>query len=123
VTAARAVTISATYGNFKQSAALTVNPPGSATLTGVAVSPNRVTGGTSAAGTVTLGAPASVGGTIVSLRSSSPPTASVPGSVVVQPGATSASFTIQTYHVTSTQTVTITATVPGVAKTAVLTVQ
>ena len=123
VTVARTVAITATYGKFTQSAALTVNPPGSATLTGVAISPNRVTGGTRATGTVTLGAPASVGGTIVGLQSSLQTIAQVPGSVIVQPGATSASFTIQTYHVTSTQTVTITATVPGVAKTAVLTVQ
>jgi hypothetical protein len=123
VTAARTVTISATYGNFKQSATLTVNSPASATLTGVTVSPNRVTGGTSATGTVTLGAPASAGGTIVSLQSSLPTIAQVPGSVVVQQGATTASFTIQTYPVTSTQTVTITATAGGVTETAVLTVQ
>ena len=123
VTAARTVTISATYGNFKQSATLTVNSPASATLTGVTVSPNRVTGGTSATGTVTLGAPASAGGTIVSLQSSLPTIAQVPGSVVVQQGATTASFTIQTYPVTSTQTVTITAKAGSVTETAVLIVQ
>jgi hypothetical protein len=72
---------------------------------------------------VTLGAAAPLGGVIVSLQSSLPLTAQVPAFVTIQPGATTASFTIQTYHVTSTQTVTITATAGGVVKTAVLTVQ
>jgi uncharacterized protein (TIGR03437 family) len=124
VTAARTLTISATYGGVTQSATLTVNPPGSPTLTGVAVSPNHVTGGANATGTVTLGAAAPVGGIAVTLRSSSPATAQVQPSVVaVQQGTTTASFTIQTTHVTSTQTVTITATAGSVAKTAVLIVQ
>jgi hypothetical protein len=99
-----------------------VNPPASATLTGVTVSPSYVTGGTNATGTVTLGAAAPVGGITVILKSNSA-TALVPGSVIVQQGATTASFTIQTYHVTSTQTVTITATAGVVKQTAVLTVQ
>jgi hypothetical protein len=65
-----------------------------------------------------------VGGIAVTLRSSSPATAQVQPSVVaVQQGTTTASFTIQTTHVTSTQTVTITATAGSVAKTAVLIVQ
>jgi uncharacterized protein (TIGR03437 family) len=123
VTAARTLTISATYGSLTQSATLTVNPPASATLTGVTVSPDQVTGGATATGTVTLGAAAPVGGITVSLQSSSPATAQVPGSVMVQQGAITASFTISTSHVTSTQTVTITATAGGVKQTAVLIVQ
>jgi len=55
VTVAQTVTITATYGGLKQSATLAVNPPASATLTGVTVSPTYVTGGTNATGTVTLG--------------------------------------------------------------------
>jgi uncharacterized protein (TIGR03437 family) len=123
VTVAQTVTITANYGGLKQSATLTVNSPASATLTGVTVSPNRVTGGTSATGTVTLGAPAPVTGITVTLQSSSPGYAQVPGFVTVQPGATTASFTIQTYPVTSTQTVTITAKAGSVTETAVLIVQ
>jgi uncharacterized protein (TIGR03437 family) len=123
VTAARTVTISATYGTVTQSAALTVNPPALPTLTGMTVSPSYVTGGTNATGTVTLGAAAPVGGITVTLLSSSPITAQVPSPVIVQQGATTASFTILTTHVTSTQTVTITATAGGVKQTAVLTVQ
>jgi uncharacterized protein (TIGR03437 family) len=124
VTVAQTVTITATYGGLKQSATLAVNPPASATLTGVTVSPTYVTGGTNATGTVTLGAAAPVGGINVILQSSSPAAAQVQPSVVtVQQGTTTASFTIQTYHVTSTQTVTITATAGVVKQTAVLTVQ
>jgi hypothetical protein len=122
VPAARTLTISAIYGSLKQSALLTVNPPGSPTLTGVTVSPGYVTGGTNATGTVTLGAAAPVGGINVILKSNSS-YAHVPSSVIVQQGATTASFTIQTYHVTSTQIVTITATAGGVTATTVLTVQ
>lgn len=123
VTAARTVTISATYGNLTQSATLTVNPPASPTLTGVTVSPSYVTGGTNATGTVTLGAAAPVGGIAVTLLSSSVAYAQVPSFVTVPQGATTASFTISTSHVTSTQTVTITAKAGAVTETAVLIVQ
>jgi hypothetical protein len=57
------------------------------------------------------------------LQSSQPATAQVPGFVIVPQGATTASFNIPTTRVTSTQTVEITATAGGAAKTAVLTVQ
>jgi hypothetical protein len=50
-------------------------------------------------------------------------TAQAPPYVVVVQGQTSASFTITTGHVSSMQTVTITATLSGVSKTAILTVQ
>jgi hypothetical protein len=123
VTAARTVTITAKYGGLTQTATLTVNPPASPTLTGVTVSPAYVTGGTPATGTVTLGAAAPLGGITVNLKSSPLGYAQVPTPVTVQPGATTASFTIQTYHVTSTQTVTITASAGGVTETAVLIVQ
>ena len=122
VTVARTVTITATYGSLKQSATLTVTPPASATLTGVTVSPAYVTGGTNATGTVTLGAAAPVGGINVTLTSNSP-YARVPSFVTVQQGATTASFTISTTHVTSTQTATITAKAGGVTATAILIVQ
>ena len=126
VTAARTLTITATYsapyGNFTQLAPLTVNPPASATLTGVTVSPVYVAGGTNAAGAVTLAAAAPVGGFSVFLKSNSP-YAQVPSLVTVPQGATTASFPISTSHVTSTETVTITATAAGVTATAVLIVQ
>jgi hypothetical protein len=125
VSAARTLTITANYGNgnVKQSATLTVNPQGTPTPTGLAVSPSLVTGGVSATGVVTLGAAAPVGGIVVILQSRAPTAAQVPGSVMIPQGSTTASFTIQTYHVTSTQTVTITATAGGIQQTAILTVQ
>jgi hypothetical protein len=123
VPAARTLTISAIYGSLKQSALLTVNPPGSPTLTGVTVSPGYVTGGTNATGTVTLGAAAPLGGITVTLQNNAPTTAQMPVFVVVPQGATTASFTIQTSHVTSPQTVTITASAGGITQTATLTVQ
>jgi uncharacterized protein (TIGR03437 family) len=122
VTAARTVTITAAYGNLRQTATLTVTPPASATLAGVTISPGYVTGGTNAIGTLTLGAAAPVGGITVTLTSNSP-YARVPPFVTVQQGATTASFTISTSHVTSTQTATITATAGVVTATAVLIVQ
>jgi uncharacterized protein (TIGR03437 family) len=123
VTAERTVTITATYGSFTQTATLTVTPPALPTLTGLTVSPSYVSGGTNATGTVTLGAAAPALGINVTLQSSLPLTAQVPSLVTVPPGATTASFTISTTHVTSTQTVTMTAKAGGVTETAVLTVQ
>ena len=123
VPASRTLTISAKYGNITQSALLTVNPPGSPTLTGVTVSPGYVTGGTNATGTVTLGAAAPLGGITVTLQNNAPTTAQMPVFVIVPQGATTASFTIQTSHVTSPQTVTITASAGGITQTATLTVQ
>jgi hypothetical protein len=64
-----------------------------------------------------------VGGIAVTLLSSSVAYAQVPSFVTVPQGATTASFTISTSHVTSTQTVTITAKAGAVTETAVLTVQ
>jgi hypothetical protein len=71
---------------------------------------------------VTLGAAAPLGGIAVGLKSSSA-SAQVPLLFSVPQGATTASFTISTSHVTSTQTVTITATAGSVSQTAVLIVQ
>src|SRR5262249_55541767 len=106
-----------------QSTTLTVNPPGSAALVSLMISPNRVTGGAMTMGTVTLGAPAPLAGTSVNLLSSNVFAAQVPQFVQVPPGQTSATFTIATSHVTSTQVVTITASSAGVSKTATVTVQ
>jgi hypothetical protein len=117
------VTISVTYQGSTQSAALTVNPPGSAALVSLTVSPDHVTGGGIATGTVTLGGPAPSGGTAINLLSSNVFAAQVPQVVQVALGQTSATFTITTSHVTTTQAVTITASSAGVSKTATVTVQ
>ena len=71
------------------------------------VAPSNVTGGGVATGTVTLSAPA-VADTTVTLTSSNPSAAGVPPSVVVTAGSTTASFTITTFPVVGTTSVTIT---------------
>ncbi len=97
-------------------------PPAPAALSALSVSPVSVTGGTAAQGTVTLTAAAPVGGFPVTLSSSNPAAASVPGSVSVAQGATSAGFTVGTSAVTASTPVTITASAGSVTRTATLTV-
>ena len=97
-------------------------PPAPAALSALSVSPASVTGGTAAQGTVTLTAAGPVGGFPVTLSSSNPATASVPGSVSVAQGATSAGFTVTTSAVTASTPVTLTATAGGITRTATLTV-
>jgi hypothetical protein len=84
-------------------------PAGSArTVAGVTLSPTAVTGGISSAGTVTLTQAAGTGGAVVSLSSSSGD-ASVPSTVTVAAGASSATFSIKTIGVNSQSTATINA--------------
>ena len=96
-------------------------PPGTVTLSSLAISPASVAGGASASGTVTLTAAAAAGGATVGLSSSSS-AATVPGSVTVAAGSTSATFSITTSSVTTSTPVTITASFGGVSRTATLTV-
>ena len=60
------------------------------------LNPQFPVGPGAAAGTVVLASPAPAGGTLVNLKSSKPKTASVPASVTVPEGATSANFNIAT---------------------------
>jgi len=76
---------------------------------------------TSTSGTVTLSGPALAGGQVISL-SSSGASASVPSSVLVPSGQTSATFPVTTALVSSPVTVTITASYHGPPQTATLTV-
>jgi len=124
VSANTTVTITATdVGNNStttKTATLTVQV---APLLGVAVSPTTVVGGsqTTVTGTVTLGGIAASAGDTMTLTSSNPSLASIPASVTVAGGATTATFAVTTSAVTSTQTVTITASFNGTSKTTTLT--
>jgi hypothetical protein len=93
--------ISVTGNGVTRFADLTVNPSGTpapaATLSSLTASPTSVAGGQSATGRVTLAQAAPAGGVSVALGSNLPGAASVPASVVVPAGATSASFTIATF--------------------------
>ncbi len=84
------------------------------------LNPTAVTGGTSSNGTVTLIGAAPVGGAAVALSSDSP-AATVPASVTVLAGATTATFKLTTSPVSATVTPNITANYSGTA-TAQLTV-
>lgn len=77
------------------------------------VSPTFVIGGRSAVGTVTLASPAPSTGLAITLRSSNTNAATVPTSVTVLSGRTSANFGITTRSVSSDTQVTITATNAG----------
>ena len=95
--------------------------PPNLSLTSLTLNPASVIGGTqSSTGTVTLSGSAPVGGAQVALSSSSG-AASVPGSVTVPAGATSATFTVSTSGVTVSTQVIISASF-GVTQTATLTV-
>lgn len=122
VSAPTQVTITATYGSSSQSAILTVTPPTATTaptLSTLTLTPSSVTGGSSLQGTVTLSTTAS---TVTNVNLSSGSTlASVPASVTVAAGASSANFTITTASVASTASVAISATLNATTRTATLT--
>jgi uncharacterized protein (TIGR03437 family) len=121
VSAARTVSITATYNGASQTVLLTVNPPAAVTLSSLTISPNQVTGGSSTQGTVTLTGAAGAGGVRVDLQSSAVLTATSPTFVIVAQGQSSATFTITTSRFTGV--VTFTAAAGGVSQTASLTVQ
>lgn len=87
-------------------------------LSGLTISPTNVTGGNSTTGTVFLSAAAPSGGVSVALQSSAPNSATVPSSVLVAAGQTTASFTISTQAISSQTTITITATLGTTSQTA-----
>jgi LmbE family N-acetylglucosaminyl deacetylase len=111
------VTITAT-GNGIQTANMTALPP---SLTAVSVNPTSVPGGAPSTGTVTLDSPASVLGVAVTLSSGNAAAATVPPSVTIASGSTTATFTVTTHGVGSSTPVVISATA-DVTQTATLTV-
>jgi hypothetical protein len=125
VSASTSATISAAYGGVTRTASLAVQPATTTTpaaLSALSLSPTSVTAGGTSQGTVTLTAAAPSGGASVALSSGNAGVVSVPASVLVPAGATSASFTATTGSVTSSTSVTITASYGGVTRTATLTV-
>jgi hypothetical protein len=102
--------------------ALGWNPaPAAPSLAGVSANPTQVIGGNSSIGTVTLTSPAPSGGAVVSLSSASG-AVTVPGSVSVGLGASSATFGIATSVVSTPTSTTLSATYGGVTKTTTFTV-
>ncbi len=119
VGAVSSYTFSNVTANHTISATFTAAP----SLTGLALSPASVVGGSISQGTITLSAPAS-SGALVTLISNNPPNnpsvVTVPASVIVEAGQTFASFTITTAPVSNPTSVTITATYDAVAQSATL---
>jgi hypothetical protein len=115
------VTLTVSWNGGSQTATLTVTatpPQAPASLT---LNPASTTAGTGSTGTVTLATPAS-SDTAVALSSGIPGIASVPPSVVVPAGSTSATFSISTFAIPAATTVTLSASAGGVTKSADLTV-
>jgi len=119
VTGSTAAIISAVYDGITKTAVLTLDAP-PVILSTIAISPASVTGGTTSQGTVTLSAPAPVGGLTVALSSDSS-AATVPASVTIASGSSSTTFTVTTTAVTGSTAATISAVYDGITKTAVLT--
>ena len=117
-------TIGASYGGATATETLVINPVGTPSgliLSTLQLFPNPVTGGQTVTGTVTISAVAPLGGASVTLTTSD--TAQTysglpsPSPVVVQPGATTATFTLTTKVVSSPQTVTVSASYGGATAT------
>jgi hypothetical protein len=122
----RAFNSAGVAGPFSASRRFTAQAPSTTTtpasLSAVSVSPSSVVGGNSAQGTITLTGGAPSGGAVVTLSSANTAVVSVPASVTVAAGASSATFSVNTSGVTANTSVTITATYGGVSRTTTLTV-
>ena len=122
VTATTTLNIAATYDGAFKSTSFTVNPQPAAVLSALSLNPISVRGGNGSLGTVTLTAPAPLGGFQVNLSSSNPTRASVPATVTIPTGNLSATFTVTTTAVSKKTVVKITASAGAVTKTASLTI-
>jgi hypothetical protein len=119
VAASATVTLSATYGSGSAFTSLIVLP--AVTLASLTLNPTSVVGGNTSTGTVTLSAAPSANAS-VTLTSSNTAVATVPASVTVPAGTTSASFAVTTNSVGASTAVTISGSFGGVTQSANLTV-
>jgi hypothetical protein len=85
----------------------------SPSLSGLTINPDEVIQGDSATGTVTLSSAAPSGGFVVDLTNDAPDIASIPPSVTVPAGSTSANFTVSTFPDSRCCSATIVGTVGG----------
>jgi hypothetical protein len=86
------------------------------------LNPTSVTSGNTSQGTVTLSSAAPSGGAVVTVSSSNTNAATVPTSVTVTAGSTTANFSVTSRTVTSSTAVTISASYNSVIRTAALAV-
>ncbi len=114
--------VAGTYGMGAWRINLPTQTP-TVTLTGLTVLPAAVSVGGTSVGTVTLNGAAPIGGTAVSLKSSLTTVATVPGTVIVAEGASSATFSVAaSATLTLAGKSNITATLNGVSFTEPITV-
>ena len=113
-----------TNGAWSSTRSFTVqSTPAAPTLSSLSISPTSVTGGSAnATGTAALTAAAPSGGAAVTLTSSNTTAATVPASVTIPAGSTSATFTITSRTVTTSTSVTVSGVYAGVTRTGTLTV-
>lgn len=95
----------------------------SASLSSVTLNPTDVVGGSSSTGTVALTAAAPSGGFAVALSSDNTAAATVPASVTVLAGATTATFVVSTTVVPNSQSAIIIGTAGGVTAYGIITVR
>lgn len=121
VAGTQTVTITASFGSTSKQAVLTLQP---AELSSISVSPNSVKGSSTTAvtGTLTLSGPASASGIVVTLSSSMTSAATVPASVAIPAGKSSATFKVAHKKVLATTPVTLTGSSGQTAVTTTLTV-
>jgi hypothetical protein len=106
VAASRRVTLTAAWGSVAVPIDVGITPPQLASL---ALTPTALKGGTPGSGTVTITGPAPATGTLVTLAGDKESLASLPPSVTVPAGATTASFPLSTRPVTTPSVFTLTA--------------
>ncbi|MEO6503680.1 MAG: hypothetical protein ABIQ09_17430 [Jatrophihabitantaceae bacterium] len=94
-----------------------------AALSTVTLNVTDVVGGTPAVGTVTLTSPAATGGFTVALSSDNTAAATVPASVTVPAGSSSANFPVTTFPVANPQSALIIGMAGGVTTYAIITVR
>ena len=119
------VTITAAYNGATRTATVTVTPTIAQPLPSVqslVLSPASVAGGSNSVGTITLSGGAPQGGAVVILTNGNPAAATIPASVLVLAGASTATFNAATSAVTVTTPLSILAAYNGTNKSVVLTV-
>jgi uncharacterized protein (TIGR03437 family) len=114
------VTVTATSGNFSESASVVIYPVNTPQLTRLSLGVVAIQGGASVTGTLSLSGNVGLGGATVNLTSSNPTVVQVPATVALSFGQSSASINISTAGVSAQQSATITATFAGSTSTATL---
>ena len=119
VSSVTTATISATYNGVTRTFPLTISP--AVALSGISLNPATVAGGSATSGTVSLTAPAPADGFAIQLLSNNA-AATVPTSVTVSAGSSSATFPVTTSAVTAVSAGSIVAVYNSINKAAALTV-